>query len=664
MNIPEKLISVFKRHKKPQTPAIPRVPLAFRVGIVGHRPNRLDKADIGQLKGVLRSILDAVKEEVVFFAENHADFYQENSTPVLRAISPLAEGTDRLFAEEAIELGFKLCCVMPFPQEEFKKDFEPGNALEKDSLKRFAGLLDKATKETDLTCFQLDGNRDNSGRAYGTGGRVVLNQSDILIVVWDGDRQDKIGGTEETFAEAMNQGVPVVWVDACAPHSWQILDPGISLPKLNGEQRLVPSGGELESLMKLTKAMIELPGPGSSAENPKQKLEAFYREKQPKFSCAVVWKVFQNIFGKTFKELIIEAFKSVFKDKKLPFVTFRVKPFEEAVIEDWPGVKETPSAFAKMVDLLRPFYAWPDKLAVIYSDRYRSTFVLAFLLAAIAVGLALIPIGFSLAPHGLLESYAIWFEFIIIASILILVWIGNHFRWHERWIEYRLVAELIRHLRLSVALGGGRSFPQMPAHWSTYGHPGSSWMAWYYRNVERYLGLPDIVVNKPYLTECLGDLLNLVQGQSRYHGSNAERCQKIEHRLHTLGMFFLGMTLVACGLHLLPVFWGVHFPGWAPNLLTAFCGFFPALGAAFAGIINQGEFLRITKRSAAMQKQMDELVEKIHRLQLTVICSQDISKEGVYETAVQLATDTARLMVYEVLDWRVVFMDRPLKPPA
>jgi len=105
----------------------------------------------------------------------------------------LGEGTDRIFADEALDLGFALCCVMPFPQAEFENDFAPGEALKDDSLLRFRRSLARVA-----TRFELDGTRAEESEAYGAGGRVVLNQSDLLVVVWDGQRLNKRGGTEET----------------------------------------------------------------------------------------------------------------------------------------------------------------------------------------------------------------------------------------------------------------------------------------------------------------------------------------------------------------------------------------------------------------------------------------------------------------------------------
>lgn len=217
-------------HTNHPSTSLPRSSISIRVGVVGHRPNRLANADINQLKQVLNAILGIIKSEVLAFSKTHAHLY-DPSPPILRAISPLAEGTDRLFAEQALDLGFELCCVMPFPQAEFEKDFAPGNTLESDSLASFNGLLARAETESNLTRLELPGSREHPEQAYGDAGRAVLDHSDILIVVWDGEDRGKLSGTEETFRDARNRGMPVVWVDAQAPHVWQVFAPGDSLPK-------------------------------------------------------------------------------------------------------------------------------------------------------------------------------------------------------------------------------------------------------------------------------------------------------------------------------------------------------------------------------------------------------------------------------------------------
>ena len=70
----------------------------------------------------------------------------------------------------------------------------------------------------------MDGDRSHSGNAYGSCGRVVVSHSDLLLVVWDGERERKTGGTEETLDLAVSQGVPVVLISAEASHACPILN--------------------------------------------------------------------------------------------------------------------------------------------------------------------------------------------------------------------------------------------------------------------------------------------------------------------------------------------------------------------------------------------------------------------------------------------------------
>jgi hypothetical protein len=621
---------------------------------VGHRPDRLGKADLKKLAAALDTCLGAVKEEVLAMPEASRVLYA-NVAPVVRAISPLAEGVDRIFAEQALNMGFELCCVMPFSQAEFERDFEPGKALADDSLNHFRQLLARCSSR-----FELDGCRLDERCAYGAGGQVVLNQSDLLVVVWDGEREGKRGGTEETFDEARRRRVPVLWIDAQAPHSWRLLDAAASLPRAASGQRLTPgNSNSLEALRLCVRDaldMLKLPvqsaagahaGPERKAESPQRNLELFYQEHQPRSNAAVVWKVFSDIVA----------------DGRVPQAKLSITPFEEAVEKDWPRDQSSP--ISRLVDALRPFYAWPDKLAVLYSDRYRSAFILAFLLSAAAVGMALTPGGARLPPHHWAEAACIGLELALILFILLLVYQGRQYRWHERWIEYRLTAELIRHLRLVAPLGGARPFPPVPAHWAAYGQPGATWMAWYVRAVERALGLPSVSVNKAHLEGCLSHLAGLLADQAKYHETNAGRCHQVEERLHRCGVLLLGMTLICCGLHFLPEFWhGLEYPEWLFAVLTFLCGFSPALGAALAGINNQGEFRRIAKRSEAMRAQLSILLEETESLRGRLSAAPGQSPEQFSAPVAALAGDAARLLINEVLDWRVVFLDQPLKPPA
>jgi hypothetical protein len=645
-----------------ELPSPPKPPLAFRVAVVGHRPNRLQAADPEKLRAVIREILETVREEVEAAAKQQKLWYAEQP-PVLRAVSPLAEGTDRLFAEEALESGWELCCVMPFPQAEYEKDFTGENPLEPDSLARFQGILDQARKSDRLTCLQLDGARkEEDGNPYGTGGKVVLDLSDLLIVVWDGDKtSDKRGGTAETLADARNAGIPVVVIDAKAPHDWPMHEKEslknlaavrlavrgmleVPRPASNGKGDVKDSDHSAETLQTVSPA-IERP----KIVKQEKELRAFYQEGCPRWSTAMVWKLFRDLVG---------------GGKWWNDFTFHVNPFEKAVRGEWPPVSKPMAGrdagrvhrIPWLIDRLRPYYAWPDRLAEVYANRYRSSYLTCYLLAALAVGLALLPVGLG---QWQLEGLWTALELTCILLILLLFLLSRTRRWHERWLDYRLAAELIRHLRVVAPICGKPPFPLVPAHHLAHGQPEGTWMNWYLRAVTRSLPPGDVVFNPEFLRQHLENLRDLLAGQEHFHGGSEIRCQKIEKRLHWGIIAMLVLTLIACVSHL----FHAPLPG---HLLTFLCGFLPAVGATLAGINNQGEFRRMMKRSNAMQVGIKKLIARINEL-LSEIPDSDGNANPPNTPAAKSFTpevrkvtgDAANLLLREVLDWRVLFLDRP-----
>ena len=235
--------------KSAQSKSPPRARLAFRVGIVGHRPDRLprDAATLEALSRTLRNVLEVVQTEVTNFAKaDRADpspVYAPDS-PILRAISPLAEGSDRMFAAAAIELGFELLCPMPFHQQEFEKDFLPPHALEVNSRDKFHELLKRARQSAGLVTFELDGRRSAAGAAYGMAGRVVLNQADFLIAVWDRAAAAGSGGTVQTLREAVYFHLPVLWMIHSSRTSGGYCEPSRMSPA--SKTTPVPTGRSLE----------------------------------------------------------------------------------------------------------------------------------------------------------------------------------------------------------------------------------------------------------------------------------------------------------------------------------------------------------------------------------------------------------------------------------
>jgi hypothetical protein len=631
----------------------PRARLAFRVGVVGHRPNRLKNADLARLGELIHEILDTVRVEVGKFASGSPDakLYSDEK-PILRAVAPLAEGTDRIFADRALQLGYELCCPMPFQKDEYELDFIAPCALEENSLDRFRGLLTTAKETGSLTIFELDGERTRGAQAYGAAGRIVLNQSDLLVVVWDGGKPAGPGGTVETLREAIRYRVPVLWISAMQPHAWRMLRPDDDLECLEGTDQCVPVQSPLsipDAVGQVVKEEIALPPvlePVTHGKEPEDSVSAqnYFDERKPRLHLAVFWKFFRDLVGSA----------------RVRWPDPMVKDYETELIANWPIDTGTNNTAQWVNKRLFPHYAWPDKLADRYADAYRSTYVFIYLSAAFAVFLALLPMamGWEEEKH-IGQTFCVAGEFVILALITVLLGWEKNRRWHKRWMAYRLLAELVRQLKCLLPLGGGHPLPRVPEHLALFGDPARTWMYWQMRAIARATGIPAASVTPEYVGECLDYLDQLVRGgdgQLGFHLQNQRRSERLNHRLHLAALGMFGLTLVCIVIHLLPhLFSGlgiqlIPFPGLG-GWLTLACATLPAFGAAMGGIGNQGEFVRIAKRSEAMADAFQRLADRIDALK----AQDDIRIAQV----TPLAQNITQLMVDEVVEWRIIFIDRP-----
>lgn len=667
----------------------PRARLAFRVGVVGHRPDRLGAADVGALARVINDVLAAVRDVVLEVGRSpeSASLYATGE-PLLTAVSPLAEGTDRIFAEQALACGYALCAPLPFSREEYAQDFAGAEAHEPDSIARFDEILRRAREGAGLVTFELPGDRERAGAAYGQAGRVVLNQSDVLVVVWDGRPAKGGGGTVETFREARQFGLPVVWIDAAAPHEWQLAlgDEAFEDAPEVGAKRPRADGASLDRLRTVVAAQLRLP-PVPAGPDPEEGTGSlaldYLNERQRRWNLFPVWKLFRNLVG----------------SGSLRAQSLRIQPYAEHAWEEWPARRDAAStttgasaraSSSEMLswvnDRLRLPYVWADRLADVYADAYRSTYVLAYLSAAIAVALALVPVAMHWTHDNPRTALVVLGEVLIVILVILLVRWARRRQWHEKWLEYRLLAESIRQLRVLIPLGGGRPRPQVMPQLESYGDPTRLWTQWLTSAISREIGIPSVKVDAEYVRGCLAhleDILGRVEsvrshdartasssritgGQYAFHTENSRRSHRIQHRLHHFALALLWFTILAGVLHLVPsvvqqgalVELAERYGGW----LTFASAALPAFGAALASIENQGEFARIAKRSHAMAHRMERYLHEVGRLRQRLEEGRPL--DLIARDLTTLSTEIAQLMVDEVADWRVVFTDRPEKEPA
>jgi hypothetical protein len=407
-------------------------------------------------------------------------------------------------------------------------------------------------------------------------------------------------------------------------------------------------------------------------------------------------------------------FRDLVGDSRMTRPKIAVRDFETQVSGDWPVETDakpaadpreaalpdqpapTPPQMEHWVNRrLRPHYAWADKLADWYADHYRSAYISIYLLSALGVLI-------SIWGHD--AWWSAWFEAACVGTIVVLVVHGSSRHWHERWMEYRLLAELIRQIRIKIPLGGGRPLPRtlIPG---VYEDLSETWMYWHMRGIARATGVPAAKVDRQYLLSCLGYVERLVNGQLSFHQTTMKRSERIAELLHSIAsnlflvsLCFIGVRLVTMATktlgsesaaHFLPVPLSLLIIAVAIALraspvflfLAALLGaliaalsvasfdlvielflvmaVLPAFGAAFTGIANQGEFVRLKKRSIAMasaftqfKRRLDQLRSRIEREPPTISMMSDV---------INLATEITQAMVDEVSDWRVVVAEQPMR---
>jgi hypothetical protein len=149
-------------------------------------------------QAVLPRFIFGVSGHLDLIAENLAELRQQIRTVFDRyrlaypgafyeLLSPLAEGADRVAAEVALSCGIKLTVPLPMAQSEYERDFTTPGSLE--AFRRFLAAADAHFEVRSETGSRL--RADN----YAAVGDYIVRRSHVLILLWDGRDNEKVGGT-------------------------------------------------------------------------------------------------------------------------------------------------------------------------------------------------------------------------------------------------------------------------------------------------------------------------------------------------------------------------------------------------------------------------------------------------------------------------------------
>jgi hypothetical protein len=121
------------------------------------------------------------------------------SMPPQLGLTSLAAGSDQLFASVLVERHVPFDAIIPCHQYE--------TTFDDITLRRFRELLAKARQQITLDF------PSPSEQAFWTAGRQIVDGSDLLIAIWDGQEARGLGGTGDVVSYALDKGHSVLHID-------------------------------------------------------------------------------------------------------------------------------------------------------------------------------------------------------------------------------------------------------------------------------------------------------------------------------------------------------------------------------------------------------------------------------------------------------------------
>jgi hypothetical protein len=644
----------------------PKPRLTLRVGIAGHRPkpHRFPSAAVARVERQLREVFAAIDEALHAMHAENQNIYAEKA-PQVRLVSGMAEGADQL-AVSARPEKWHVDAILPFPLANYMQDFQTSaSGSRRDVRPEFQRALAQAQTVTELP--EETGARE---AAYARLGALLLRQIDLLIAVWDGGPAEGAGSTTDVVKKALEVGISVVWLSSSegADNLHNVAYPRIIDDiKENGEPIAPDADCTRGYLQEVVSSIVSGPAPGllvnsGDERDARERLIDFLGETWPRRTW---WSVY-------------DMFKRLTEHKPIrPLVLF--EPRQDCG-HDWDQfVSEAPPAGSladRIIKVLKPRYLWADTLAVYLANVYRSAYMVLYLLSAFAVAVGLCGLfshQFETPYAGLNASDAalnfkgaiVIVELLIIFLIICIVRAGRQGSWHQKFLEYRALAEMLRHVRFLAYLGENGRILRAEVT------PASAWFLWYLRATVREIGLPNAVLDGTYQRAHLAAVeKNTIAVQIEYHTRNAATLERMHRAIQRVGdgcFYSAGAVLLAWGLGWLAVRGGAQFKVWPDFLnglrsflevtmewVTYFAAWLPALGAALAGIRETADFEGAATASVKTLAALETLKADYAEAKRTLL----LAETGDVSVA------TAHVLTEDLATWQAIYGRKRLTLPA
>ncbi len=654
----------------PTGPLAPQLPVPkFAVGVTGHRaghasyPN--DPSDLSQ---ELQHIFSLVEASLT----NANAAYRS-----ARLVTLLSDGTDHLAAELALDRSWDLVVPLPFCRKlnsainagpmsrESVRSILAGETPSDPEIKAKVAAIEAFTNQSAV--FELADNyarvkelllktTENpedqaahhalaamTAQRAALAGQIMIEQSDVLVAVWDGQSTANIGGTGHTALRALDQGTPVLWIDPGQVGNWALLSSPEELSGARLPHDRAATSARLDQLVADVSAPLD--------EKTSTMLANLELREQSSLASHAFRRV-QALFGE----------RGI--GRKLGSIRLRYEQPSDMSQGSNEPVLAMLASLAPQDDRLSQRigsqiverHVWLDGIASHYSDRHRSGMVINFLLGAgaIIIGVLYLPLV-DAAYKWIFASI----ELVLLLAIVLNTAIGRRRELHSRWFETRRAAEYLRHTPILAALGVARSTGEWPQTVD------SAWPERYVQHVARAVSLPKARVDETYLRTALTALrTHHIEEQRRYHKDKAEHLERVHHGLdHLSERLFMGAILMVATFLALTA--AGHL-GWiseafvtgSAKWFTVLAVALPTLGGAFAGIRYFGDFERFAEISKVTAAKLDAVAARI-----------DISLNApagaiTYDKVADLAKATDQIVLDEIQSWQSVFSSKIMTVPA
>ena len=608
-----------------------------------------------------------------------------------RVHSLLADGTDELIARGALARGWELVAPLPFGLAlNVAINAHPATAEDAHALLRGAGgvpnvqsaavreraerlfelaararrfeLADRDALISRLYLEKLAYREDSRGETtfaaesslrVALAARVMIEQSDLLIAVWDGSTRALVGGTGHTIQVALEAGAPVLLIDAHAPEQWRILRGPESVVGMTG----APMGvDERQAAIGQLVARVLQPSVPSSKKKRARPSghEALAHETWPEHSRWPfhAYRRTEALFG---ADSLQGRFRNLVQTYETPdAIAAGSAAAMLAHARALPG--QDAASIGRIENAVLRRFAWADGVSAWLSDVYRGGMTASFLFAFLAIigGIAYLP--FSDSHHKWLFAS---FELLLLMGILAFTMVGSRRRWHTRWFETRRVAEYLRHGPILSLLGVSRAAGRWPQGTET------SWPERCARNALREVGLPELVVTQAFLRQAARDLLlGHVRGQRENHVVKARRLAAVHHNLDHAAQMLFALAIISVATYLFCKagntlgLWPAKITDWTSIFFTFLGVLLPTLGGALAGIRYFGDFERFAAISRVTAEKLQGIETRIEQLLLAPEDAMD------YGGISDLAHAADEVVVTEIESWQAVFAGKHVTVPV